>query len=99
MMMKRFHFVTRGASALRRHPRQCILMASAPFAAFIAGMNGNRVTLSTDARPEPGSTVELLHPDAGVLAAHVIDSDETGVTLAFSDADPATRFGMTRLST
>jgi threonine synthase len=99
-MAKRLRFISRGFQALRRrHAGMCVLMGDNPMLAAIKEIASNGAVLETSSDPAIGSAVELHHPEAGVLSARVVERLKTGVRVAFSAGDRATRFALSVMTT
>jgi hypothetical protein len=81
-----------------RQPGQCVMVTDRPNIAWLFGLSGNRATLETGARPAIGTRVELHHPEAGVIAANVVERLKNGVAIAFNAGDRAIAFTLSTLA-
>jgi threonine synthase len=95
IMAKRLRFISRGSQALRRKREGlCVLFDDAPMLVAIKEIASHGAVLETATSPAIGTAVELHHPEAGVLAAQVVERLKTGIRVAFKASDRATRFAL-----
>ena len=78
------------ASPWRRR-RMCILVSDQAAPAMLFAISATGATLETNARPAPGSPVELQHPEAGMIQGLVrsVSADGINITFALSEASMA----------
>lgn len=85
------------ASRWRRR-RMCLLLADAPSPAALRTVSGNGAFLETNARPPLGRAVELHHPEAGAIRAHVVGLASDGIALAFVADESAIAFALAAIT-
>lgn len=78
--------------------KTCILLSSAPIAASIIAVSGNKIMLETSDDAPIGARVEILHAEAGKIAAQIVDRSMGMVSLALNAGDAATRTTLAMLS-
>jgi hypothetical protein len=84
-MSVRHFFVPRGSADLRRaHPRQCVVLARNPVQAMLASLTGNLAVLETAAPLPVGTSIDLLHPEAGMIPGRVVGSTADRMSIAFN---------------
>src|SRR3546814_10600626 len=94
-MVARRRFNTESGMATRwRRRRMCVLVCERPFPASLRDVSANGAFLETNARPDIGGRVELLHPDAGQIAAAVRAHGLDGIELSFDGSAPAAAFAL-----
>lgn len=99
-MAARRRFNTESGMATRwRRRRMCVLVCERPFPASLRDVSANGAFLETNARPDIGGRVELLHPDAGQIAAAVRAHSLDGIELSFDGSAPAAAFALTAIVT
>src|SRR3546814_1806572 len=99
-MAARRRFNTESGMATRwRRRRMCVLVCERPFPASLRDVSANGAFLETNARPDIGGRVELLHPDAGQIAAAVRAHGLDGIELSFDGSAPADAFALTAIVT
>jgi hypothetical protein len=85
------------ASRWRRR-RMCILVAGGPAPAALRTICASGAFLETNARPAPGDSVELRHPEAGTIDAIVRSLTPEGVELAFPVGEASVAFALTAIA-
>lgn len=88
---------TEGMATRWRRRRMCVLVCERPFPASLRHVSANGAFIETNARPVIGGRVELLHPDAGVIAANVQSHGLDGIELRFDGSAPAAAFALTAI--
>ena len=92
--------VDRRSFARFRSRRLCLIVAGTRRdPARLSAISATGATLDTNARPPLGETVQLHHPEAGILAARVSYHSRDGVGLSFDLSDSAVSFAMLALAT
>ena len=81
-----------------RRRRMCILVAEAPAPAALREISARRAFVETNARPSPGSTVELRHPEAGTIPAVVRSLSADGVELGFELGEASVAFALAAIA-
>ncbi|WP_380879184.1 hypothetical protein ACFB49_20850 [Sphingomonas sp. DBB INV C78] len=84
------------ASPWRRR-RMCILVSDAPSPAALRDISAAGAFVETVARPALGTAVELRHPEAGSIRAHVAGLSGDGVALSFDRGCAAVAFALTAI--
>src|SRR3546814_5745019 len=82
-----------------RRRRMCVLVCERPFPASLRDVSANGTFLETNARPDIGGHVELLHPAAGQIAAAVRAHGLDGIELSIDGSAPAAAFALTAIVT
>lgn len=81
-----------------RRRRMCVLVADRPVAAMLRDISGAGAFLETNACPEPGSKVELRHPEAGSIPARVRAVCGDGVEIAFIPSPASVGFALAAIA-
>ena len=87
-----------GMASRWRRRRMCILVADTPSPAALREVSARGAFLETNARPELGSTVELRHPEAGVIGGVVQALAHDGVRLAFICSEASVAFAVAAIA-
>jgi hypothetical protein len=85
------------ASPWRRR-RVCILIADSPVPVALCRVSAAGAFLETGARPALGASVELRHPDAGVIFATVRAVERDGIAIAFDCSERAVAFALAAIT-
>lgn len=85
------------ASRWRRR-RMCVLIADAPCPAALRQVSAAGAFLETNARPLPGASVELHHPEAGAIEAEVASVGPDGIILAFITSERSVAFALAAIA-
>lgn len=97
-MTARRRFITESGMASRwRRRRMCVLMADRPHPASLRRVSATGAFIETNARPEIGRQIELLHPDAGQIEAVVESHGAEGIGIVFDGSAPAAAFALTAI--
>lgn len=81
-----------------RRRRMCVLVADQPAPAALREISASGAFVETHARPEPGETVELHHPEAGAIAAIVHSLAGDGVRLSFACGESSVAFALAAIA-
>ena len=84
------------ASPWRRR-RMCLLVTDATSPAALREVSAAGAFIETCVRPALGSAVELRHPEAGAIRAHVAGLAGDGITLTFDRGGAAVAFALTAI--
>ena len=85
------------ASRWRRR-RMCVLVADRPAPAALREISAKGAFLETNVRPALGSSVELRHPEAGIIAGRVEAVAPDGVRLAFACSEHSVGFALAAIA-
>ena len=85
------------ASPWRRR-RMCILTAGGPVPAMLSGITATGAILETNARPSPGTSIELHHPDAGTICGSVSSVSAEGIRMAFTLSEASVAFALAAIT-
>ena len=85
------------ASRWRRR-RMCVLIADRPVPAALREISAAGAFLETNARPALGSAVELLHPEAGAIAATVRSLADDGIAIGFECGEQSVAFALAAIT-
>ena len=77
-----------------RRRRMCVILADAPAPAAIRQISGRGAFLETNARPPLGATVELRHPEAGMITGEVSALAADGISIGFKPGSEAVAFAL-----
>lgn len=88
----------RGMASRWRRRRMCLLIADGASPAGLRRISATGAFLETSARPPLGSTVELRHPEAGTIIAHVRASGRDGIDLAFDYGEGSVAFALAAIA-
>ena len=89
----------RGNMASRwRRRRRCVLIADHPCPAALRQVSAAGAFLETNARPVLGASVELHHPEAGAIEAHVSSLAHDGVGLVFATSERSVAFALAAIA-
>ena len=80
-----------------RRQRMCLLVSDAPSPAALRDISAAGAFVETLARPALGTAVELRHPEAGAIRAHVAGLTGDGVALRFDRDGRAVAFALTAI--
>lgn len=81
-----------------RRRAMCILLAGNPAPAALRDVSGRGAFLETNARPAPGTEVELLHPEAGAIVGTVRALAADGVQLDFACSERSVAFALAAIA-
>lgn len=76
----------------------CVLHADGPSPAALENVSGRGATVRSNAEPSCGSTVTLVHPAAGEIAAEVHAISETGIELSFQGDEESIAFALSAVA-
>jgi hypothetical protein len=90
---------TKAAMASRwRRRRMCVLIGDRPAPAALREVSATGAFLETNARPAPGSSVELHHPDAGAIAGVVRAVAHDGIAIDFACGERSVAFALAAIA-
>ena len=91
--------IGRQAMATRwRRRSMCVLLAETPAPGALRSVSATGAFLETNARPAPGSRVELRHPEAGTIEGRVRALAEDGIELAFACSEASVAFALAAIT-
>ena len=91
--------IGRQAMATRwRRRSMCVLLAETPAPGALRSVSATCAFLETNARPAPGSRVELRHPEAGTIEGRVRALAEDGIELAFACSEASVAFALAAIT-
>ncbi len=76
----------------------CVLVAGDAAPAALRTVSASGAFLETNIRPEPGSRVELHHPEAGAIEGLVESLCADGVRLAFTPTEQSVAFALAAIA-
>jgi hypothetical protein len=76
----------------------CLLIADRPVPAALREVSGAGAWIETSVQLDSGARVQLRHPQAGTIAAHVIGHDKEGLRLAFDRSEAAVAFALAAIA-
>jgi hypothetical protein len=76
----------------------CVLIADVPAPAALREVSATGAFLETNARPALGDRVELRHPEAGSIEAHVDGLAPDGVRLVFACSEHSVGFALAAIA-
>lgn len=85
------------ASPWRRR-RMCVLVAGEAAPAALRTVSATGAFLETNLRPEPGSRVELHHPEAGAIEGRIDAICHDGIRLAFPCTEHSVAFALAAIA-
>lgn len=85
------------ASRWRRR-RMCVLIDDRPAPAALRHVSATGAFLETNARPEPGRSVELHHPEAGAIFGTVLSLAADGVAISFECSERSVGFALAAIA-
>ena len=88
---------TNMASRWRRR-RMCVLIAEHPAPAALREVSAAGAFLETNARPALGASVELHHPEAGVILGDVCSLADDGIGIAFVCGERSVAFALAAIA-
>ncbi len=89
----------RSAMASRwRRRRMCVLVAGRPAPVALRQVSAAGAFVETSLRPSIGQTVELQHPDAGIISGKVSAHDGEGIRIAFSFGESSVAFALAAIA-
>lgn len=80
-----------------RRRQMCVLLSDDAAPASLRRISAKGAFLETNARPEIGRQVELVHPDAGQISAAVEAHGIEGIQIRFDGSAPAAAFALTAI--
>ena len=90
---RRFEGPAAMASRWRRR-RMCVLIAELPVPAALRDVSATGAFIETLARPPLGSSVELHHPEAGVIRGRVKAVGGDGIGIGFDCSETSVAFAL-----
>lgn len=72
----------------------CILIAGQPAPAALRHVSATGAFLETNARPELGASIQLLHPDAGSIVGRIDTVSLEGVGVTFERSEQSVAFAL-----
>lgn len=88
----------RGMATRWRRRRMCLLIAPEAAPAALREISARGAFLETAARPEPGTWVELRHPEAGTIPAQVRAVGADGIAICFDCGERAVAFALAAIA-
>lgn len=85
------------ASRWRRRT-MCVLIADLPSPAALRDVCATGAFVETNARPEPGRSVELHHPEAGAIAGTVRALAPDGIAIGFDCGEQSVAFALAAIT-
>jgi hypothetical protein len=85
------------ASRWRRR-RMCVLVGERPAPAALREISARGAFLETGLRPDIGTEVELRHPEAGVIGAHIVSVADDGVAIVFAFGEKSVAFALAAIA-
>lgn len=80
-----------------RRQRMCMLVTDDAAPAALRNVSAAGAFVETRARPALGTAVELRHPEAGAIRAHVAGLAGDGIALSFDRGGAAVAFALTAI--
>jgi len=81
-----------------RRRRMCVIHADAPAPAALESVSGRGATIRSNAAPECGTMVRLVHPAAGEIVAEVHAISEAGIELSFAGDEDSVAFALSAVA-
>jgi hypothetical protein len=85
------------ASRWRRRT-MCVLIADLPCPAALRDVSATGAFLETNARPAPGRSVELHHPEAGAIVGTVRSLSPDGIAIGFDCGEHSVGFALAAIT-
>lgn len=97
-MSRQYRMQGRSMATPWRRRRMCVIHADAPSPAALESVSGRGATIRSNASPECGTKIRLVHPAAGEIIAEVHAISEAGIELSFACDEESVAFALSAVA-